>query len=116
MAMDADGDFVVAWASDGQDGDGRGIYAPRYNAVVPAGPEFQVNPSTGRGRTAQYGSCRQRDGRGCRSRRASMFQAIPNLLRKRMARCCAYQVRLARLTLWRRFLFPSGIVHLLRLG
>jgi len=33
VAMDADGDFVVAWTSDGQDGNGHGIYAQRYSAV-----------------------------------------------------------------------------------
>ncbi len=30
VALDADGDFVVAWQSIGQDGDGSGIYAQRY--------------------------------------------------------------------------------------
>ncbi len=30
VSMDADGDFVVAWESDGQDGDGAGIYAQRF--------------------------------------------------------------------------------------
>ncbi|MGL5094775.1 MAG: Ig domain-containing protein, partial [Planctomycetia bacterium] len=30
VAMDADGDFVVAWGSYGQDGSGSGVYAQRY--------------------------------------------------------------------------------------
>jgi hypothetical protein len=30
VAMDADGDFVVTWSSNGQDGDGWGVYAQRY--------------------------------------------------------------------------------------
>jgi hypothetical protein len=31
VAMDANGDFVVAWQSDGQDGSGFGVFAKRYN-------------------------------------------------------------------------------------
>ena len=47
IAMDADGDFVVAWESKGQDGDGNGIYAQRYNADgSKAGIEFAVNTVT----------------------------------------------------------------------
>jgi hypothetical protein len=47
IAMNGGGKFVVAWQSDGQDGDGYGIYAQRYNkAGKPMGPEFQVNVST----------------------------------------------------------------------
>ncbi|MEX2114324.1 MAG: hypothetical protein WD845_14115 [Pirellulales bacterium] len=47
VAMDADGDFVVAWHSFGQDGSGRGIYAQRYNAAgVAQGSEFRVNTYT----------------------------------------------------------------------
>src|SRR3954453_8579340 len=33
VAMDADGDFVVAWASVGEDGSGYGLYAQRYDAA-----------------------------------------------------------------------------------
>ena len=33
MAMDADGDFVVAWTSQDQDGSSTGVYAQRYNAA-----------------------------------------------------------------------------------
>lgn len=48
VAMDADGDFVVAWESNGQDGDETGIYAQRYNANGSvAGSEFRVNTETG---------------------------------------------------------------------
>ena len=34
VAVDADGDFVVAWASSGQDGSSYGIYAQRYNVAL----------------------------------------------------------------------------------
>ncbi|MDH3969485.1 MAG: FG-GAP-like repeat-containing protein [Rhodospirillales bacterium] len=47
VAMDADGDFVVAWTSFGQDGSSWGIFAQRYDAEgVAQGPEFQVNGFT----------------------------------------------------------------------
>ncbi len=48
-AMDADGNFVVAWSSYGQDGDGYGVYAQRYDYNgSPVGSEFIVNTySTG---------------------------------------------------------------------
>jgi len=47
VAVDADGDFVVAWGSNGQDGSGYGIFARRYDAAgVAQGPEFQVNTFT----------------------------------------------------------------------
>ena len=43
----ADGGFVVAWRSAGQDGSGWGIYAQRYAADgTPSGSEFQVNTTT----------------------------------------------------------------------
>ena len=47
-AADADGDFVVAWSSFGQDpGGGYGVYARRYDrAGVPQGGEFLVNATT----------------------------------------------------------------------
>ncbi|MEZ0372049.1 MAG: fibronectin type III domain-containing protein [Candidatus Sericytochromatia bacterium] len=48
LAMDADGDFVIAWNSYYQDGDGIGIFAQRYNSAgVAQGSEFQVNTYTG---------------------------------------------------------------------
>jgi hypothetical protein len=47
VAMDNDGDFVVTWQSDGQDGSGAGVYGQRYNASgVAQGSEFLVNTYT----------------------------------------------------------------------
>jgi len=47
IAVDADGDYVVTWSSDGQDGSGDGVYAQRYNAAGAAqGGEWQVNTTT----------------------------------------------------------------------
>ena len=45
IAMDAAGDFVVVWASQGEDPDGSwGIYAQRFNSVgQKVGGEFRVN-------------------------------------------------------------------------
>ncbi len=44
VGMDADGRFVVAWMSEGQDGDGWGIYAQRYNADgTTSGSQFRAN-------------------------------------------------------------------------
>ena len=44
IAALADGGYVVAWQSDGQDGDRGGIYAQRYDSTGSAvGTEFQVN-------------------------------------------------------------------------
>jgi hypothetical protein len=47
-ALDRQGDnFVVAWESDGQDGDLSGIFARSFTQPgVPLGPEFQVNSYT----------------------------------------------------------------------
>ncbi|MEA2708401.1 MAG: hypothetical protein QOF78_1002 [Phycisphaerales bacterium] len=46
VAMDANGNFVIAWTS--ADGGGQGIFAQRYNAAgVAQGPEFRVNTTTG---------------------------------------------------------------------
>ena len=48
VAMDGDGEFVIAWQSFGQDGNGEGVYAQRYAADgQPQGPEFRVNTRTG---------------------------------------------------------------------
>ena len=47
VAMDAGGNFVVAWMSNGQDGSSAGVYAQRYTAAgAPAGGEFRVNSYT----------------------------------------------------------------------
>ncbi len=44
VAMDSDGDFVVAWESGDQDGNQGGIFAQRFDEVgAPQGVEFQVN-------------------------------------------------------------------------
>ncbi|MFN6528235.1 beta strand repeat-containing protein [Nostoc sp. ChiSLP03a] len=47
VAMDADGDFIISWTSNGQDGSGYGVYAQRYNSTgVAVGGAFQVNTNT----------------------------------------------------------------------
>ena len=47
VAMDADGDFVITWQSNGQDGGGWGIYGQRYNAAgALQGAEFRANSTT----------------------------------------------------------------------
>ena len=47
LAMAADGRFVVAWTSRGQDGEGDGVFARRFDASgAPLGAEFQVNTYT----------------------------------------------------------------------
>ncbi|MBI5664350.1 MAG: thrombospondin type 3 repeat-containing protein [Nitrospirae bacterium] len=44
IAMNENGDFTVAWQSNGQDGGGHGIYARRYNSsATPISNEFRVN-------------------------------------------------------------------------
>jgi hypothetical protein len=45
--MDDAGNFVAAWQSDGQDGDGNGIYARRFEADGdPIGGEFRTTGAT----------------------------------------------------------------------
>jgi hypothetical protein len=42
VALDADGDFIIAWASAGRDGAGRGVYARRFaaaNVITPVRAE-----------------------------------------------------------------------------
>ncbi len=47
IAMDSDGDFIIAWTSNLQDGSYSGVYAQRYtNAGLVDGVEFQVNTQT----------------------------------------------------------------------
>jgi hypothetical protein len=47
VAMDAAGDFVIAWESSYQDGSSYGVYAQRYSpSAVPQGDEFLVNNYT----------------------------------------------------------------------
>ena len=47
--MDADGDFVVTWTGKYQDGNGKGVYARRYNAagVAKAGERVVNTKTTG---------------------------------------------------------------------
>ncbi len=47
IAMAPDGSFVVAWQSFGQDGDGHGVFAQRFNAAgQKIGSEFRVHSFT----------------------------------------------------------------------
>lgn len=47
VAMDAAGNFVITWSSNGQDGNGFGVYGQRYSALgVPLGNQFRVNTTT----------------------------------------------------------------------
>src|SRR5205085_1058104 len=47
VAVDAAGDFVIAWQSQDQDGSSDGVYAQRYSAAgVAQGGEFRVNTFT----------------------------------------------------------------------
>ena len=47
VAMDGNGNYVVTWASKGQDGDGWGVYAQRFDASGDKrGGEFRVNSTT----------------------------------------------------------------------
>jgi hypothetical protein len=44
IAMDDQGDFIIIWVSDGQDGDELGVFGQRYAGNgLPAGSEFRVN-------------------------------------------------------------------------
>jgi hypothetical protein len=48
IALAGSGDFVVSWASSGQDGSDFGIFAQRFSSSgAPQGGEFQVNAYTG---------------------------------------------------------------------
>ena len=47
VGLDAGGDAVIAWTSVGQDGDGPGVYAQRFDpSGSRVGSEFQVNATT----------------------------------------------------------------------
>ncbi len=62
VAMDEDGDFVIVWTSDGQDGSKTGIYAQRYNAAgTKQGSEFLVNTNTA---SAQFSPTVSMDNQG----------------------------------------------------
>ena len=48
VGMEADGEFIVAWQSAGQDGSGDGIYTRLYRADgLPKSSEFRINNYTG---------------------------------------------------------------------
>jgi hypothetical protein len=52
VASSATGDFIIVWASDGQDGNGSGVFGRRFNELGAAlGTEFQVNTYTTGGQT-----------------------------------------------------------------
>ena len=64
--MDAEGDFVVTWTSNGQDGGNCGVYAQRYNAAgARREVKFRANLTTAR--TSAF--IRRFDGRRRRLRR-----------------------------------------------
>jgi hypothetical protein len=47
VAADANGNYVVVWSSQNQDGEGWGVYARQFNAAgIAQGTEFQVNTQT----------------------------------------------------------------------
>jgi hypothetical protein len=47
VGVAADGDFMVAWSSLEQDGDGSGVFGQRYDSTgAAAGSEFQINALT----------------------------------------------------------------------
>lgn len=47
VAMDANGNYVVVWGSQGQDGSGWGVYGQRYDMNGDSrGNEFQINTTT----------------------------------------------------------------------
>lgn len=47
VGIDGDGDFVIVWRSNGQDGSGYGIYGQRYDAAGQTqGAEFKINGTT----------------------------------------------------------------------
>ncbi len=57
IAMDANGDFIVAWASSGQDGSSDGVYAQLYNNLgATVGNEFRANTFTTQAQSAPSAS------------------------------------------------------------
>ncbi len=57
IAMDSDGDFIVVWDSEDQDGSQKGIFAQQYNSEgIKQGDEFRINSYTsGRQETPSVG-------------------------------------------------------------
>ncbi len=63
IAADQNGNYVIVWTADGQDGDGRAIYGRMYDANAnPLTGEFQVN-STAVGNQAHANVAMNADGR-----------------------------------------------------
>lgn len=61
VCSDAEGNFVIAWQSDGQDGDGLGIVAQRFAADgIRRGGELMVNTFTARSQTHPAIACTDR--------------------------------------------------------
>ncbi len=61
VAVDNEGDFVVAWTSYGQDGHARGVFARRFSSSGAAlATEFQVNSYTSSSQGYPVGDFRQR--------------------------------------------------------
>ncbi len=48
-AMDADGDFVVAWTMSNQDGSGHGVFGRRFSSTGAPSGEFRINIRTADG-------------------------------------------------------------------
>lgn len=62
VAIGSNGEFIVAWDSEWQDGSQLGVFAQRYDGDgLPIGDEFRVNHST---LDDQYGPAAAFDGRG----------------------------------------------------
>lgn len=69
VAAAADGDFVVAWNSEYQDGDGQGVYARRYRADGTArGDEFRARRSRSMPTATSWSRGRRRSCRTARKR------------------------------------------------
>lgn len=65
VGMDDAGDFVVAWGSDGQDGDNYGDFAQLFKSDgTKIGKEFQVNTFTANGQRAPYSTAVAMDASG----------------------------------------------------
>jgi phosphoheptose isomerase len=57
VALESDGDFVIAWASYGQDGAQNGVFAQRFSAFGQRlASEFQVNSFTTGNQSGDYGA------------------------------------------------------------
>jgi hypothetical protein len=89
VAMDVDGDFIVAWHSYTQDGSSHGVYAQRYNATGdPQGGEFLVNTFSrdGRQRRFRHRLAQPRSGRRHRRRLRATIRRERATARRRVPR------------------------------